>query len=83
MLHMEKVRRVMRPQVMFNIGQKPRSLIACRLDDPTVKTRKGMLHEGMPGVLIACESRLLQDNVVAHGVHPHQRQTACKRFILC
>src|SRR5262249_34985830 len=66
-----------------HLGQKPRRLIACRLDDPTVKTRQGVFHEGIPGVVIACESRLLQNNGVAHGVHPHQRQTACKRFILC
>ena len=36
----------------------------------------------MPGVLIACLGRLLQDNVVAHGLDPHQAQTAGKRFIL-
>jgi hypothetical protein len=70
MLHREEVRRVRRPQGVCHVGEKPWSLIACRLNDPTVETRKGLLHEGMPGILIACSSRLLHDNVVAHGVHP-------------
>jgi hypothetical protein len=61
---------VRRPQGVCNVGEKPWSLIACRLNDPTVETRKGLLHEGMLGILIACSSRLLHDNVVAHGVHP-------------
>ena len=82
MLHMEEVRRVMRPKVMFNIRQQARGFIAGRLDDLTVETRQGLLHQRMPGVLIACLGRLLQNNVVAHGLHPHQAKPACKRFIL-
>ena len=39
MLHMEEVRRVMRPKVMLNIGQQARRFIARRLDDVTVETR--------------------------------------------
>jgi hypothetical protein len=54
MLHMAKVRRVRRPQVMCNRGQKPRSLITCRLDDPTIAPRKGLRHAGLPGVVLAC-----------------------------
>ena len=40
MLHMEEVRRVMRPEVMFHIRQQARRFIAGRLDDLTVETRK-------------------------------------------
>ena len=72
----------MRPQVVCNRGKKPWRLIACRLDDPTVAPRKGPLHAGIPGVLIAGERRLLQAKVVAYGFHSHQRQPAGKRFIL-
>jgi hypothetical protein len=82
MLHMEEVRRVMRSEVLFHIGQQPRRLITGRLDDPTVQPRKRLLHAGMPGVVIAGSSRLLQENIVAHGFYSYQRQTACKRFIL-
>ncbi len=82
MLHMEDVRRVMRPKVMGNIREKARRFIACRLNDLTVQTRKRRFHEGMPRVLIAGWGHLLQDNVVALGVHGHQAQPAGKRFIL-
>ena len=59
MLHMEEVRRVMRPEVMFNIRQQARGLIAGRLDHLTVEPRKGLLHERLPGVVIPCLGRLL------------------------
>ena len=72
----------MRPKVVFHIRQQARGFITGRLDHLTVETRQGWLHQRMPGVLIACLCRLLQHNVVAHGVHPHQAQTARKRFIL-
>ena len=36
----------------------------------------------MPGILIACLSRLLQENVVALGVHPHEAKATCQCFIL-
>ena len=79
---MEDIRRVMRPQVMFNVRQQSRGLIACRLDHLTVEPHQGLRHQLLPGVLIACLGRLLQENVVAHGVYAHQAQTACKGFIL-
>ena len=82
MLHMEEVRRVMRPEVMFHIRQQARRFIAGRLDHLTVETRKRLLHQRMPRVLIAAVGRLLQDNVVALGFHRHQAQPAGKRFIL-
>src|SRR5262249_39629718 len=44
-LHMEDIRRVMRPQVMFNVRQQSRGLIAGRLDDLTV----GMRSQGYSG----------------------------------
>ena len=72
----------MRPEVMFHIRQQAWGFIAGRLDHLTVETRQGLLHQRMPGVLIACLGRLLQHNVVAHGLDPHQAQTARKRFIL-
>jgi hypothetical protein len=62
MLHMEEVRRVMRPKVMCHIRQQAWCLIACRLDYLTVETDKGLFHEFLPGVLIACLCRLLQQN---------------------
>src|SRR6266571_3072303 len=64
MLHMEDVRRVMRPQVMLNIRQQSRGLITGRLNDRAVETRKGRLHERVPGVLIARRCQLFQENVV-------------------
>jgi hypothetical protein len=82
LLHMEEVRRVLRPQMGRNGGQESWGLIACRLDAATVAPHQGLLHAGLPGVVIACASRVLQENGVAHGLHPHQRQTACPRFIL-
>ena len=72
----------MRPKVMLNIGQQARCFIAGRLDDLTVETRKRLLHERMPRVLIAGVGRLLQDDVVALGFHRHQAQPPGKRFIL-
>jgi hypothetical protein len=38
MLHMEEVRRMMCPQVMFHIRQKARRFITGRLNHPTVET---------------------------------------------
>ncbi len=58
MLHMEHIRRVMRPKVMFNVREKSWGLITGRLNHLTVKTRKGLLHQLVPGVLIACLGRL-------------------------
>jgi hypothetical protein len=82
MLHMEDVRRVVRAEVMFHVGQQARCFIAGRLDHLTVQTRQRLFHERMPRVLIAALSRLLQDDVVALGFHRHQTKPACKRFIL-
>ena len=53
MLHMEKVRRVMRPQVRFHRGQQARGCITGRLDHPAVEVRQRLLHVRMPCVLIA------------------------------
>jgi len=52
------------------------------LHDLTVEARQGLLHQGIPGVLIVCLGCLLQENVVTHRRDPHQTQTARKRFIL-
>jgi hypothetical protein len=82
MLHMKQIWRVMGPKVLGNIRQSARGFIAGGLHDLTVETREGLLHEFLPGVLIACLGRLLQENVVAHRLDPHQAQTARKRFIL-
>jgi hypothetical protein len=72
----------MRPQMVCNIGEEPWSFIAGRWDHPTVETRQSLFHQGMPGVVIPCRCSLLQHHGVAHGLDPHQAQTACKRFIL-
>ena len=53
MLHMEEVRRVMRPKVVFNIGQNPGSLITGGLNDRAVQLGQGRCHECIPGILIA------------------------------
>ena len=72
----------MRPEVMFHIRQQAWGFIAGRLDHLAVETRKGRLHAGLPGVVIPRLGRLLQHNVVAHRLDPHQTQTARKGFIL-
>jgi hypothetical protein len=59
MLDMEEVRRVMCSQVMFHIREESRGFITGRLNDLAMQTGKGLVHQGMPGVLIACEYRLL------------------------
>jgi hypothetical protein len=82
MLHMEDVRRVMRPKAMGNIRQKSRRLITRRLHDLTVEPRKSLLHQRIPRVVIARLRRLLQQNIVAHRLYTHQRQTTGKGFIL-
>src|SRR2546423_9385266 len=82
MLHMEEVRRVMGTKMMGNIRQKPRRLIAGRLNDLTVETRKGLVHERLPGVVVPRLGRLLQHNVVAHRLDPNQTETTRKGFVL-
>ena len=82
MLHMEHVRRVMRSKVMFNIRQQSRGFITGRLDHRAVETRKGLFHQGIPGVLIPCLGRLLQDLGVAPSLDPNHTQTTRKGFIL-
>ena len=54
MLDMEEVRRVMCPQVMFHIREESRGFITGRLNDLAMKAGKGLFHQDMPGVLIAC-----------------------------
>jgi hypothetical protein len=41
-----------------------------------------LLHQGIPGVVVPCLRRLLQENGVAHRLDPHEAQTSRKRFIL-
>ena len=67
---------------MFNISQQARCFIAGRLYYLTVQTRKRLLHERIPRILIAAMGRLLQEDVVALGLHRHQAQSAAERFIL-
>ena len=63
MLYMEEVRGVMRPQVVFNIGQKPWGFITGRLYHPTIETRQGRLHQGLPGVVITRLGRVFQQDI--------------------
>jgi len=51
MLHMEEVRRVMRPEVMGNIHQQSWGRIAGRLHHPTGETRKSLRHQRIPLML--------------------------------
>jgi hypothetical protein len=71
MLHMKEVRRVMRPKVMFNIGQQAWCFVACGLDDLTVEPRQRLLHQPLPRVVIAGVGCLLQDDVIAHRLRRH------------
>src|SRR4029450_12243369 len=82
MLHMEEVRRVMRPAVMFHIRQQSWGLVAGRLNDPTVEPRQSLFHEFLPGVRTAGPPPLLQQNIVAPGLEPHQAYPPRKGFIL-
>jgi hypothetical protein len=79
---MEEVRRVMRPKVMGHVCQKPRGLIAGRLDHWTVETRQGLLHQRLPGVLISRLGRLLQHHGVAHRLDANRTETTRTGFIL-
>ena len=72
----------MRPEVMFHIRQQARGFITGRLDHLAVESRQGLLHQRLPGVVIPCLGRLLQHNVVAHGLDPHQTEPTRKGFIL-
>jgi hypothetical protein len=60
-LPMQAIRRVMRPQVLCNVRQQSRGLIAGRLDPLIVEPRQGLRHPLLPSVLIACLGRLLQE----------------------
>ena len=46
-LHMEQVRRVMRLQIVFHIGQQPERFITGGLDHPAVELCQGRFHEGI------------------------------------
>ena len=82
MLHMEYVGRVMRSQVMRNIGEEAGSFITGGLNDLAVELREGRRHEGIPRGVIAGLSKLLQDNEVAHRLRSHQAQAPSKGFVL-
>jgi hypothetical protein len=72
----------MRPQVVFDRGEKPWGFITCCWHHPTGEPRQGLFHQCMPGVVSPCRCRLLQHHGMAHGFHPHQAQTARTGFIL-
>jgi len=82
MLHMKEVWRVMRAEVMFHIREEPWRFVTCRLDHLAVEPCQGVLHQGIPGVLIARLGRVLEQDIVAHGFDSDQAQTASKGFIL-
>jgi hypothetical protein len=79
---MEEVRRVMGPKVMVSIRQKAWGFIACGWHDSTRQTRESLLHERVPGVLVAGLSCLRHNNGVALGVHRHQAKPAGTRCLL-
>ena len=72
MLPMEEVRRVMGPKVVGHLREQARGCITGRLHHLAVETRKGLFHQCIPGGLIPCLSRLLQDNGVAPSLDPNQ-----------
>ena len=82
MLHMEYIRRVVRLQMMCNIGQQAGSFITGRLNHLAVELCQGRRHERIPGRLIAPLSQLFQKNEVAHRLRSHQAQPAGKGFVL-
>src|SRR5712691_1381314 len=47
-----------------------------------MQASQGVCHQGMPGVLIACQCRVLSHNRVAHRVYSYQAEPPGKRFIL-
>jgi hypothetical protein len=59
MLDMEDVRRVMCSKVLFNICEESRGLITGRLNDLAMKARQGLFYQGLPGISIASQCRLL------------------------
>ena len=67
---------------MGHIRQQARRFITGGWNDLTVETRKRLLHQRMPRVLIAALGRLLQNNGVALGFRRHQAQPTCTRCIL-
>jgi hypothetical protein len=82
MLDMEQIGRVMRPQMVFDIGQKPRRFITGGLNDLTVELGQGGCHQVIPDLLITGLSELFQNNKVAHRLSGHQAQTAGEGFVL-
>ena len=82
MLDMEEVRRVMCPQVMFTIREEARGFITGRLHDLAMQAGQGLFHQGMPGVVIACQCRLLSHNGVAHRFYPYEGEPSGKRCIV-
>jgi hypothetical protein len=81
-LAMEQVWCVVRPQMMFNLGQKPRRFITGGLNHLTVKLGQSRGHKVIPGSLIAGLSELFQENAVAHRIACHQAQPAGDGFVL-
>jgi hypothetical protein len=71
---MEEVRRVMCPQVLCHIREESRGCITGRLHALAMQAGKGLFHQGMPGVVIACACRVLSHNGVAHRVSPYQAE---------
>src|SRR5712692_6520868 len=82
MVDMQEVRRVLCPQVMCNRREESRGFITGRLHDLAMKAGKGLCHQDMPGVLIACSCRVLSHHRVAHGFSPYQAEPPGTRFIL-
>jgi hypothetical protein len=70
MLHMKKVRRVLHPEVLFNIGQEPGCLVARRLNDAALQRSQGVPHQFAPGVVIPGLGGLLQQDIVAGTPRP-------------
>ena len=81
-LHMKQVRRVVRLERVFHIGQQTGRFITGRLDHPAVELCQGRCHPLIPADLITGLSQLFQNNEIALRVHRDEAKAASKRFVL-
>src|SRR5882724_6863736 len=71
----------MRTEVVGDVSEKPRCLVARRLDDLTLERRQGARHPIAPGLVITCVCGLLQQDIVAYRLNGDEAKTAGTRFL--
>jgi hypothetical protein len=82
MLNVESVGRVMRPELVFDIGPNPRRLITGGWNHFTVELGQSRCHQGLPGCLITGLSELCQDHEGTHRIAGHQAKAAGEGCVL-